>query len=154
MILINTDKMFEEAIKEQSIDIVENLLQCADSKCELMKNYSKENDVSNLLCLLCDFRSKGLVMNIETLCFQHNNFKDHFVGINNFKNEKITLQHIENKKSNEIKHLRGGSFKTKAKPIYNKLDEDKVRDKKINFEKINRSNVIKNLELDFHMYSE
>ena len=115
MVLLNVDKMFEEAVNKQSINDVENLLQCSDSKCELMKNYSQTNKVENLLCLLCEFKSRGLVMNIENLCIQHNNFENFYVKDNTFKQEKIVFEHKANKKINATKHLRGSSFKNRIK---------------------------------------
>jgi len=123
MIFINTDKKFEEAVKEKSTDVVESLLQYSDSKCEMMKNFSQKNDVKNLLCLLEGFKSKGLAMNIENLCLEHDNFKSFYVGAKSRKLKTIKLEHVGNKLSNEKKHLQGSSFKNK-KPMQNKLLED------------------------------
>jgi len=123
MIFINTDKKFEEAIKEKSTEVVESLLQYSDSKCEMMKNFSQKNDLENLLCLLEGFKSKGLAMNIENLCIEHNNFKSFFIGGTSRKRETIKLEHTANKLSNEKKHLQGSSFKHK-KTTKNRLLED------------------------------
>lgn len=131
MMLINTNKIFEDAIKEKKVDVAENLLQCSDSKCELMRNYSQSNCIENLLCMLCEFRSKGLVQNIETICTQHKNFTDCYIGTNTYKNEKKVYEHKANKKSNEIKHLSSSSFKNKREEEIPGL-EIKISDSIIN----------------------
>lgn len=113
MMLINVNKIFEDAINEKRVDTAENLLQCSDSKCELMRNYSRSNSIQNLLCMLCEFKSKGLVMNIESICTQHKDFKSCFVGNDVFKSQKKVYQHEANQKSNEKKHLSGSSFTPK-----------------------------------------
>jgi len=113
MILINTNKIFEDAINEKRVDDTERLLQCSDSKCDLMRNYSQSNCIDNLLCLLCEFKSKGLVQNIETICTQHKNFTGCYIGNNTYKNEKKVYEHKANKRSNEIKHLTSSGFKNK-----------------------------------------
>ncbi|OUR70493.1 hypothetical protein A9Q76_07295 [Arcobacter sp. 31_11_sub10_T18] len=123
MLFINTDKKFEEAVKEKSIEVVESLLQYSDTKCEMMKIFSQQNDLENLLCLLNEFKSKGLAMNIKNLCAEHNNFKGFYVGGKSRKYETIILEHTGNKLSNEKKHLQGSSFKHK-KTIQNRLLED------------------------------
>jgi len=125
MIFINTDKKFEEAVKDRSVNSVESLLQYSDSKYELIKNYSQRNDMENLLCLLAGFKSKGLAMNIENLCDEHNNFKGFLVGGKSREIKTIILEHTANKLSNEKKHLQGSSFKPKRTIQDRLLDEVK-----------------------------
>ena len=137
MIFINTDKKFEEAVKEKSIDVIESLLQYSDSKCELMKNFSQKNDLESLLCLLGRFKSKGLVMNIENLCEEHNNFKSFFIGGKSRKTETIVLEHTGNKLSNERKHLQGSSF-AKKRSMQDRLLEEVAGINELQKEKINQ----------------
>jgi len=129
--ILNTDKIFADAVNEQSVNVVENLLQCSDTKCELMKNYSQTNDVENLLCLLCKFKSKGLVQNIETLCTEHDNFKSFLMKSRKNEREKIVLHHSANKKSNEKKHLRESSFKPKNYILQNLTNEPVLKNERL-----------------------
>mgnify|MGYP000918923201 FL=1 len=88
-----------------------------------MKIFSQNNDVENLLCLLTEFKGKGLAMNIKNLCEEHNNFKGFFVSGKSRKSETIILEHTGNKLSNAKKHLQESHFKHK-KSIQNRLLED------------------------------
>jgi len=114
MMMVNNDKKFADAVSEKCIDKVESLLLCSDSKCEMMKNFSQSNDVNSLLCLLCEFKSKGLVVNIENLCEQHDNFKSFYTRTKKISSGKIVLEHRANKISNKEKHLSGSSFDKKV----------------------------------------
>jgi len=114
MMLVNNDKKFADAVSEKCIEKVESLLLCSDSKCEMMKNFSQSNDVNSLLCLLCEFKSKGLVMNLENLCEKHDNFKNFYISKKKISTGKIVLEHKANKISNEEKHLSGSSFDKKT----------------------------------------
>ena len=141
MLFINTDKKFEEAVKEKSIDVIESLLQYCYSKCELMQNFSQKNDLKSLLCLLDGFKSKGLVMNIDNLCEEHNNFKSFFVGNKSRKSKTIVLEHTGNKLSNERKHLQASSFIKKTSI------EDRLLEKVAGISELQKEKIIQQFKI-------
>lgn len=110
MMFVNTYNSFEKAVNENDTQIAERLLLSSDSKIELIRNYSRKNDIQNLLDMLNSFKSRGLVFNIETICTLHNNFRSEKNIDIYLINEKIKLQHIDNLKSNKVKHLKPESF--------------------------------------------
>lgn len=67
MTFIPVSTQLLQAIKTNNANKAEELILNSDIKKELIKEYVSENGKDSLLNLLPQFRSKGLVLNIQTL---------------------------------------------------------------------------------------
>ena len=67
MIFIPTSTQLLQAIKTNNVHKVEELISNSDSKRELITDHILSNGKDSLVTLLPQFRSKGLVLNIQTL---------------------------------------------------------------------------------------
>lgn len=67
MIFIPASKQLVQAIKSNDANKVEEIILNSDSKRELILDYVSVNDKESLITLLPQFKSKGLVSNIQNL---------------------------------------------------------------------------------------
>ncbi len=110
MILINTDKIFENAINTQNVETTEKILLCSDNIQGLITTYAQNQEIEKLQILSQQFKSKGLIKSISTYIEKNQNYKKR---ITENESSKVTLTHKGNKKHNELKHLSGSSFPIK-----------------------------------------
>ncbi len=117
MDLINVNKIFENAIYENKIEVIENMLSSSDNKVDLVEQFTQSNDLEKLSLLLPKFRSKGLVRDLENICDMiANNPTSN--SVETLKTSKIVLIHKENKKENIKKHLEEKSFEVRTLSSY------------------------------------
>ncbi len=110
MMLININKIFENAVLEDNIETLEKILSSSDSKKDLIEHFAQNNDLEVLRKILPKFRSKGLVQNLEdccdlvSSCFKIKKSKE------GFESSKVVLIHYRNKEENKVKHLQESVF--------------------------------------------
>lgn len=110
MILINIDKIFEEAIYKKDINTLEKILLSSDSRINIIHEFAKSNDINLFKKLLPEFRSKGFIQNIEECCNIIENRICEIKDSNNFKPFVKKHIHYKNVEINKDKHLRGDTF--------------------------------------------
>ncbi len=111
MMLINVNKIFENAIYDKDVEKLEKILSSSDNEIDLIENFSKSNDLEVFREILPKFRSKGLVQNLEDFCdiISSRNSKDKIDR--KFITSKVVLVHYKNKEENKEKHLTETTFK-------------------------------------------
>jgi hypothetical protein len=97
MLLIETSKVFERAIKSQSVATIEKILQCSDCLDHLIKQYCQNNNSNDFLHMSKQFKSKGLKIRVQNSIEKHQNL---YLQNHSFEQTKITLTHQGNKQHN------------------------------------------------------
>ncbi len=110
MMLINVNKIFENAVLEDNIETLEKILSSSDSKKDLIEHFAQNNDLEVLRKTLPRFRSKGLVQNIEDCCDLVNSCFKIKKCNEDFEASKVVLIHYRNKEENKVKHLQETVF--------------------------------------------
>lgn len=110
MMLINVNKIFENAVLEDNIETLEKILSSSDSQKDLIEHFAQNNDLDVLRKILPKFRSKGLVQNMEDCCDLVGNCFAIKNKNSNFEASKVVLIHYKNKEKNKVKHLQESVF--------------------------------------------
>jgi len=114
MIFINTNLIFKDAFLNKNINVLENILSYSDSRIDILREFTSKEDIDEFRKILPEFRSKGLVRNIEDYC---DLLEAKYSDINIKKeNKSIVIKYINHKniEINKIKYHRDDTFQNKS----------------------------------------
>ena len=109
--LININKIFEDAFIERNIATLEHILSSSDNRVDLIEEFSKSNNLSTLATIIPRFRSKGLIVDVQETCNMliDRGFKFK-KGNKGFKPFKLKCIHFGNVETNKVKYLKEDTF--------------------------------------------
>lgn len=111
MIFININTNFKDAFSDKNIYALENILLSTDSRLNILKEFSNEENINEFRKVLPKFKSKGLIKDIEGYCdLIESKYTNNLEDGNEIKSRIIKLVNKKNIEINKVKYLRDDTF--------------------------------------------